>query len=66
VSRLIRSPALSRSLVSHQFAEQNGRTTLTSTVLYASREGRDIVRGYPMERSVAEGYDRLTEMLRSR
>jgi hypothetical protein len=32
-------------------------------VLYASREGRDIVLGYPMERGVAEAYDRLAELL---
>lgn len=36
---------------------------LTSTLLYASQEGRDIVLSYPMERGVAEGYDRLTELL---
>ena len=51
------------SLISHEFVEQDGRTTLTSTLLYASREGRDIVLSYPMKRGVAEGYDRLTEML---
>jgi len=32
-------------------------------VLYASRESRDIVLSYPMERGVAEGYDRLDELL---
>jgi uncharacterized protein YndB with AHSA1/START domain len=52
------------SLVTHVLAERDGRTTLTSTVLYASREGRDIVLSYPMERGVAEAYDRLAELLR--
>jgi uncharacterized protein YndB with AHSA1/START domain len=51
------------SLITHDFVEQNGRTTLTSTLRYASREGRDIVLSYPMERGVAEGYDRLDELL---
>jgi uncharacterized protein YndB with AHSA1/START domain len=51
------------SLITHAFVEQNGRTTLTSTLRYASREGRDIVLSHPMERGVTEGYDRLDELL---
>jgi uncharacterized protein YndB with AHSA1/START domain len=51
------------SLITHLLVEHDGRTTLTSTVLYASREGRDIVLAYPMERGVAEAYDRLAELL---
>jgi uncharacterized protein YndB with AHSA1/START domain len=51
------------SLITHELAEQTGKTTLTSTLLYASREGRDVVLSYPMARGVAEGDDRLTEML---
>ena len=54
------------SLIAHDFAEQDGRTTLTSTLLYATREGRDTVLRYPMARGVAESYDRLAELLRSR
>lgn len=58
------------SLITHAFVEQNDKTTLTSTLLYASQKGRDIVLSYPMERGVAQGYDRLdgllTEVLRSR
>ena len=53
------------SLITHVLAEHDGRTTLTSTVRYASREARDIVLGYPMERGVAEAYDRLDELLRN-
>jgi uncharacterized protein YndB with AHSA1/START domain len=53
------------SLVTHVLVEHDGRTTLTSTVLYASREGRDIVLAYPMERGVAEAYDRLAELLQT-
>jgi uncharacterized protein YndB with AHSA1/START domain len=51
------------SLITHVLVEQSGRTTLTSTLLYASQEGRDIVLSYPMERGVAQGYDRLDELL---
>jgi uncharacterized protein YndB with AHSA1/START domain len=51
------------SLITHVLVEHDGRTTLTSTVLYASREGRDTVLSYPMERGVAEAYDRLAELL---
>jgi uncharacterized protein YndB with AHSA1/START domain len=51
------------SLITHVLVERDGKTTLTSTLLYASREGRDIVLSYPMERGVAEGYDRLSETL---
>ena len=54
------------SLITHDFVEQNGKTTLTSTLLYASQESRDIVLSYPMERGVAQGYDRLDELLQSR
>ena len=54
------------SLITHDFVEQNGKTTLTSTLLYASQESRDIVLRYPMERGVAQGYDRLDELLQSR
>jgi uncharacterized protein YndB with AHSA1/START domain len=51
------------SLITHEFVEQDGKTTLTSTLLFATQEGRDIVLSYPMERGLAEGYDRLTQML---
>ena len=51
------------SLVTHVLAEHDGRTTLTSTVLYATREGRDTVLSYPMERGVGEAYDRLAGLL---
>jgi uncharacterized protein YndB with AHSA1/START domain len=54
------------SLIGHDFVEQGGRTTLTSTLLYATREGRDTVLRYPMARGVGESYDRLAELLRSR
>jgi uncharacterized protein YndB with AHSA1/START domain len=46
--------------------EKNGKTTVTTTVLYASREVRDAVLKSPMERGVAESYDKLAEVLASR
>jgi len=45
--------------------EQGGRTTLTLTVLYASRDARDTVLKTPMAEGVASGYDRLEELLAS-
>ena len=47
------------------FVERDGKTTATTTVLYASREVRDAVLKSPMERGVAESYDKLAEVLAS-
>jgi len=43
--------------------ERGGKTTLTTTVLYDSREIRDAVLKSPMESGVAKGYDNLAELL---
>jgi uncharacterized protein YndB with AHSA1/START domain len=43
--------------------EQNGKTTLTNTILYSSREARDAVLKTPMEHGVAASYDSLAAML---
>jgi uncharacterized protein YndB with AHSA1/START domain len=43
--------------------EQGGRTTVTQTVLYESREARDAVLKSGMESGVAASYDRLAELL---
>ena len=51
------------SLISHELTELAERTTLTTTVRYASREGRDTVLRYPMARGVGESYDRLAAVL---
>jgi uncharacterized protein YndB with AHSA1/START domain len=45
------------------FVEKSGKTTVTTTVLYASREARDGVLKSPMEGGVAQSYDKLAEML---
>ena len=47
------------------FVERGDKTTVTTTVLYASREVRDAVLKSPMERGVAESYDKLAEVLAS-
>ncbi len=43
--------------------EQDGKTTLTVTVLYDSRKTRDAVLKTPMAQGVSAGYDRLAELL---
>jgi uncharacterized protein YndB with AHSA1/START domain len=43
--------------------EQGGKTTLTQTLLYESREARDAVLESPMEQGVRASYDRLAELL---
>jgi uncharacterized protein YndB with AHSA1/START domain len=45
------------------FVERVGKTTMTTTVLYASKEIRDAVLKSPMESGVAKSYDRLAEVL---
>lgn len=47
------------------FVEQSGKTTVTTTVRYASRQVRDAVLKSPMESGVAKSYDALDEMLAS-
>jgi uncharacterized protein YndB with AHSA1/START domain len=43
--------------------EQDGKTTLTVTVLYESQEARDAVLQSDMARGAAESYDKLAELL---
>jgi uncharacterized protein YndB with AHSA1/START domain len=45
------------------FTEQGGKTTLTNSVLYSSREARDAALRTPMAEGVEAGYARLDEML---
>jgi uncharacterized protein YndB with AHSA1/START domain len=45
--------------------EQGGKTTITQTVLYESREARDAVLKSGMEQGVARSYDRLAELVAS-
>jgi uncharacterized protein YndB with AHSA1/START domain len=48
-----------------ELEEQNGRTTLTQTLLYESREARDIVLKSPAEEGVSMSYDRLEKVLQA-
>jgi len=43
--------------------EQHGKTTLTQTLFYESREARDLVLKSGMETGLGMSYDRLAEML---
>jgi uncharacterized protein YndB with AHSA1/START domain len=43
--------------------EVNGKTTFTCTILYPSKEVRDLVVGSGMEHGAAECYDRLAKFL---
>lgn len=45
--------------------EHGGRTTMTTTVLYDTRDARDAVLQSPMEQGVAAGYDALDAVLAS-
>ena len=51
------------SLVTSVLVEQRGKTTLTVTILYPSREVRDAVIQSGMEHGAAESYDKLAELL---
>jgi uncharacterized protein YndB with AHSA1/START domain len=54
------------SQVTSVFTEQDGKTTLTATVLYPSQEVRDAVINSGMEHGAAESYDKLAELLAQR
>jgi uncharacterized protein YndB with AHSA1/START domain len=47
------------------FIEREGKTTLTQTILYNSRETRDAVLKSPMETGMAASFDRLEKFLPS-
>lgn len=51
------------AIVTNALAEKGGKTTLTLTVQYESKEARDVALQSPMEEGVAMGYDRLAEIV---
>jgi uncharacterized protein YndB with AHSA1/START domain len=55
----------SGELATLALAEDAGKTTLTLTVRYESREARNAVLKTPMKRGVAMNYDRLADLLRA-
>jgi uncharacterized protein YndB with AHSA1/START domain len=52
------------SVVTAVLTEENGKTRLTATVAYPSREVRDMVKATGMERGAALSYDRLEDVAR--
>src|SRR6266478_1936478 len=51
------------SLITTVLDEQRGKTMLTATMLYESRDARDGILKSGMESGVAASYDRLAELL---
>jgi uncharacterized protein YndB with AHSA1/START domain len=45
--------------------EQGGKTTLTQTIVYESREARDVVLKSPMEQGLGMSYSNLADLLAS-
>ena len=50
-------------LVTTTLVEHEGKTTMTATILYQSKEDRDAVIASGMEHGVTASYDRLAELL---
>jgi uncharacterized protein YndB with AHSA1/START domain len=67
--RLVRTEAMDdfpgESLASVVLTEQGGKTLLTLTLLYPSKEARDANLASGMEQGVAASYDRLAELLQA-
>jgi uncharacterized protein YndB with AHSA1/START domain len=53
------------AVVAYDLTEKSGLTTLTLTILYESRETRDMVLKTPMDKGLAVGYERLEKILES-
>ena len=53
------------ALVTTTLVEQDGKTTMTLTILYESKEARDAVLQSPMEEGASAGYDKLAALLAS-
>jgi uncharacterized protein YndB with AHSA1/START domain len=51
------------SVETMQLSEENGRTTVTATSVYANKEDRDGMLNSGMEEGAVESYDRLAELL---
>ncbi len=54
------------AVVTNALVERDGQTTLTLTILYESKEARDMVLKSEMEKGVGASYDRLAELLATR
>lgn len=51
------------AVTTNSLAEQEGQTILTLSILYSSREARDIALKTPMDSGVEQGYERLERIL---
>jgi uncharacterized protein YndB with AHSA1/START domain len=51
------------AVITHRLVEEGGKTTLTMTIRYESREARDTALKTPMDKGVAMSFDRLAEVL---
>jgi uncharacterized protein YndB with AHSA1/START domain len=51
------------TVVTSDFTDEGGKTRLTVTVLYPSREVRDMVKASGMEKGAAISYDRLEDLV---
>jgi uncharacterized protein YndB with AHSA1/START domain len=52
------------TIVSTEIVEKNGKSTITTTVRYASREARDAALQTGMTTGMEAGYERLEELLK--
>ncbi len=60
---IVGGPPMGEQLATLVLTEQGGKTTLTITLLYASKEARDGAAASGMEHGMAAGYDRLEDVL---
>jgi uncharacterized protein YndB with AHSA1/START domain len=51
------------AIITYRLSEQSGKTALTLTILYESREAQDGVLKTSMEKGIAMSYDRLAKLL---
>lgn len=53
------------AVLTTEFMERSGKTTMTGTLLYESSEARDVVMKSDMERGVNDSYNRLADLLQA-
>ena len=56
-------PRMGEQVTTTVLAEQGDKTKLTFTVIYPSKEARDLAIAHGMEQGMSAGYDQLDEML---
>jgi hypothetical protein len=63
MTRVFDAPRNLEAVGTLSLVESGGKTTLTLSVRYQSREARDAVLKTPAAQGVSAGYDRLAELL---